>query len=332
MVKLEQDDTLRIKHETPGSHYRLKVFMIGGLAGCTAKTVVAPLDRVKILFQTSNPEYINLSRQHFGMFKAVNAIYKGYGLRGLFQGHSMQLARIYPYAAIKFLVYEESVKFYESIRLLKNTHLAHFLAGSTAGIMSLVCAYPFEIIRVRMAYSTPHSNALSFRARDVIQTISKENAGRLPIFNFYRGFTLSLLGMIPYGGMSFLTHNFLTELARNQFKDYATISEDPNTVNSRKRKKLELRAWAELLAGGISGVVGQTCSYPFEIVRRRQQISGLKNPTEFTSAIDTARTIWMAQGYRGFFVGLTIGYIKVLPMFAVSFYTYEKLKSWLDLE
>ncbi|KAG8690667.1 hypothetical protein FRC09_011895, partial [Ceratobasidium sp. 395] len=35
----------------------IRTGIAGGTAGCIAKTVVAPLDRVKILFQTSNPEF-----------------------------------------------------------------------------------------------------------------------------------------------------------------------------------------------------------------------------------------------------------------------------------
>lgn len=42
-----------------------------------------------------------------GVFKAGRDIVKHTGLLGLFQGHSATLIRIFPYAAIKFVAYEQ---------------------------------------------------------------------------------------------------------------------------------------------------------------------------------------------------------------------------------
>lgn len=42
-----------------------------------------------------------------GAFQAGAQIYKNSGTLGLFQGHSATLLRIFPYAAIKFLAYDE---------------------------------------------------------------------------------------------------------------------------------------------------------------------------------------------------------------------------------
>jgi solute carrier family 25 protein 16 len=87
--------------------YVLRSGIAGGLAGCAAKTVVGPLDRVKILFQASNPQYAKYSGTWFGFARAMRDIYSVDGSRGLFRGHSATLLRIFPYAGIKFLAYEQ---------------------------------------------------------------------------------------------------------------------------------------------------------------------------------------------------------------------------------
>ncbi|KAJ2485565.1 coenzyme A transporter [Coemansia sp. RSA 2320] len=310
--------------------YAIKTLVIGGIAGCTAKTVVAPLDRVKILFQTHNARFVKYTGTHFGLFRASAAIYREYGVRGLFQGHSMQLARIFPYAAIKFMSYEQ-LKMVLG-KHVGDQHVRNFLAGSLCGVISVAVSYPLDMIRVRMAYLTPASGVPAERVFSVARMIYSEPAYRFGLFNFFRGFPLSLMGIIPYGGVSFLTHEYFTSLARSRFAHVAARPIDGQNSRGRRRKQRELRGWAELAAGGLSGIFAQTASYPFELVRRRMQIAGAHDPARKASAIKVVREVWNTGGVRGFFVGLTIGYVKVVPMFAASFYTYEKLKVLFDLE
>jgi len=42
-----------------------------------------------------------------GAFRAGTQIYKDTGILGLFQGHSATLLRIFPYAAVKFMAYDQ---------------------------------------------------------------------------------------------------------------------------------------------------------------------------------------------------------------------------------
>lgn len=69
--------------------YIVKSLFAGGIAGCCAKTCIAPLDRIKILFQTSNPSYTKYSGKFFGVFKAIHEIRTQYGVMALFQGKSL---------------------------------------------------------------------------------------------------------------------------------------------------------------------------------------------------------------------------------------------------
>ena len=50
------DGTTKL-HQKDSVEYFLRSMLAGGTSGCVAKTIVAPLDRVKILFQGNSPQY-----------------------------------------------------------------------------------------------------------------------------------------------------------------------------------------------------------------------------------------------------------------------------------
>lgn len=56
------------------------------------------------------------------------------------------------------------------------------------------------------------------------------------------------------------------------------------------------------------------------------QVGGAVGDGQRHGIIETGRKIWLERGFRGFWVGLTIGYIKVVPMAATAFFVYERLK------
>ena len=128
--------------------YVLRSGLAGGVAGCVAKTVVAPLDRVKILFQASNPDFQKYAGTWSGAFRAVSLIYREHGVRGLLQGHSATLLRIFPYAAINFMTYDQA----EALLMPTpetQTNARRFAAGAISGVTSVLFTYPLELVRVR---------------------------------------------------------------------------------------------------------------------------------------------------------------------------------------
>lgn len=62
--------------------------IIGGLAGMIAKSVVAPVDRIKILFQVST-ERFSVS----GVVKTMGRIHREEGIAGLWKGNSATMLR-----------------------------------------------------------------------------------------------------------------------------------------------------------------------------------------------------------------------------------------------
>ncbi|KAI1302273.1 mitochondrial carrier domain-containing protein [Xylaria venustula] len=333
-----------------GADYIIRSFVAGGVAGCAAKTTVAPLDRVKILFQTSNPQFAKYTSSWVGLGRALKDIYGQHGVVGLFRGHSATLLKIYPYAAIKFVAYEQYRALIIGSARHQETWFRRFGAGALAGLTSVLFTYPLEVIRVRLAFET---SVKSSSLLDICKKIYHEHplptkpatastttgamaaatvqavAPRSGIINFYRGFSTTMLGMIPYAGMSFLTHDTIGDIFRSApLRKHATL---PQPSNAPADKAAPLRAWAELTAGGVSGAVSQTISYPLEVIRRRMQVAGAVGDGRRLRIAETAGIIFRERGVPGFFVGLTIGYVKIIPMAAVSFYTYERTKTLLGI-
>jgi solute carrier family 25 protein 16 len=62
------------------------------------------------------------------------------------------------------------------------------------------------------------------------------------------------------------------------------------------------------------------------------QVGGLLNPDKFIGFVETTKEIYRLKGLKGYYVGLSIGYVKVVPMVAVSFTVYERMKRALDID
>lgn len=349
--------------------YIIRSGLAGGLAGSCAKTLVAPLDRIKILFQTSNPEFIKYRGTFGGFIDAGKRIWKADGVMGLYQGNSMTLLRIFPYAAIKFVAYEQIRTF-----LIPNdsyeTAARRFMAGSLSGLASVFFTYPLDLVRVRLAFETRnlshsqihhhHKEFMAHRRGRIFSTVSLIYNENPPIkttdpswlklmrksfpspinhlANFYRGFAPTILGMIPYAGVSFYTHDLLHDILRSKWLAKYTVqsTNHQNVVVKKKGKssresRAPLKAYAQLFAGGLAGLCSQTAAYPFEVIRRRMQVGGAINQGQFLSFKNTAKLIYRENGLQGFFVGLSIGYMKVVPMVACSFFVYERMKKFLGI-
>ncbi|KAL1409682.1 coenzyme A transporter [Vanrija albida] len=325
ITRLWNESRHRAKTDKQSWDYVITSGVVGGIAGCVAKTAIAPLDRVKILFQTSNTDFRKYAGTPAGLLHATAKIYHTTGIRGLLQGHSATLLRVFPYAGIKFMFYDWIEKI-----LIPSPEMwtpgRYFLSGASSGVAAVLLTYPMELVRVRMAYQTSASERTTLR--QAIKIIYKEAEVKptgpstsgvsaftrsLPFYPFYRGFSVTLLGMIPYAGVSFLTYGTM----KSKLPDYVPYFRNRHTQR-------------DLFCGAVAGLISQTASYPFEVVRRRMQVGGAKGG-QGVSWRQAVQAIYASRGWRGFYVGLTIGYIKVVPMTSISFATWQLLKRLLDL-
>lgn len=373
-------------------NYVLRSGFAGGIAGCVAKSAIAPLDRVKILFQAQNPEFQKYSGRWLGVFQAGRDILRSDGPSALFQGHSATLMRIFPYAAIKYMAYDK-LHFYLMPTKQSETSSRLFLAGSASGVLSVFLTYPLELIRVRLAFETkrkrqkgglrriigmiyregtteaPFSSDARKRAARMAQAAQQANlstsatsavtaaassassiesalratdpnvpssavpAGnkllaKYPILKFYRGFSVTVMGMIPYAGTSFLVFGRCKTLLQDLFPPSEPSADTPG---SRRQWFWPSKTVVDLSAGALAGALSQTAAYPFEVIRRRQQVGGIIRPGAMLGMWETAAWIYKTSGWRGFYVGLSIGFLKVVPMTSISFAVWLGMKRQMGI-
>ena len=88
--------------------------------------------------------------------------------------------------------------------------------------------------------------------------------------------------------------------------------------------------------GGVAGAVGQTAAYPLDVTRRRMQLAKMVPETSRFSSAGLVRTlvlVYREDGVaRGLYRGMSVNYVRAVPMMAVTFSVYETVKQKLGLE
>ncbi|KAK3682179.1 mitochondrial carrier domain-containing protein [Podospora appendiculata] len=298
---------------TPVEHFRgaisqpvVAAFCAGGVAGAVSRTVVSPLERLKILFQVQS---VGRDAYKLGVGKALMKMWKEEGWRGFMRGNGTNCIRIVPYSAVQF----GSYNFYKR-RLFERhpgdslTPLMRLTCGGMAGITSVTFTYPLDIVRTRLSIQSASFAELGARPQrlpgmwETLLVMYKTEGGFAAL---YRGIVPTVAGVAPYVGLNFMTYEWM--------RQYLTLDGDQNPSAARK-----------LLAGAVSGAVAQTCTYPFDVLRRRFQINTMSGMGyQYKSLTDAVRSIITQEGVKGMYKGIVPNLLKVAPSMASSWLSYE---------
>lgn len=86
-------------------------FLAGGAAGAVSRTVVSPLERLKILFQIQS---VGREEYKLSVGQGLAKMWREEGWRGFMRGNGTNCIRIVPYSAVQF----GSYNFYKRVRRL----------------------------------------------------------------------------------------------------------------------------------------------------------------------------------------------------------------------
>ena len=268
-------------------------FLVGGFTAAIAKTATAPIERVKLVIQTqdANEEMKKKGLRYKGIMDCFFGIVKNDGASALWRGNFANVIRYFPTQALNFAFkdfYKRTFNPYNPKTDGIKFFIGNILSGGAAGATSLCVVYPLDFARTRLAADMGSGQDRQFKGPfDCISKIFKSDG--LP--GLYRGFGISVLGIMAYRGCYFGLYDTGKEIV---------LPKDANVFVKF--------VFAQFVTG-TSGVF----SYPFDTVRRRlMMMSGMKKSkgpvdeskiVHYKGTVDCFQKILANEGFQGFFKG-----------------------------
>jgi Mitochondrial carrier protein len=85
----------------------------GGIAGLVSKTIVAPMERVKLLLQVQHTStQISADQRYKGMLDCFSRVYREQGVTSFWRGHVASVTRYFPSQALNFALRDRYMTHY----------------------------------------------------------------------------------------------------------------------------------------------------------------------------------------------------------------------------
>eukprot|EP01002_Notosolenus_urceolatus_P005400 NODE_2436_length_1117_cov_100.552434_g2022_i0.p1 GENE.NODE_2436_length_1117_cov_100.552434_g2022_i0~~NODE_2436_length_1117_cov_100.552434_g2022_i0.p1 ORF type:complete len:299 (+),score=96.74 NODE_2436_length_1117_cov_100.552434_g2022_i0:86-982(+) len=264
--------------------------LIGGTAGAISKTIMAPVERIKLLLQTqsSNPEVISGRVQPYkGIGDCFTRVSKEQGPKAFWRGNLVNCLRYAPQqgSALAFNdainkampAYNHNTDFWKSF----GTKL---FAGGLAGAIANTICYPFDFARTRLASDLKVGKPQFAGIFDCLaQTVRKQG-----VTGLYTGWSVTVAGAFVYRA--------------GQLGCFKQIQD----FNPYKHDKGMIGVFSSFLAVTAARTVVMPFNYPFDTVRRRMMLESEKPKAEklYKGSFDCFFKVLKAEGFAGMYKGM----------------------------
>jgi len=293
-------------------------FGIGGASGAFAKTLTAPIERVKLIIQTqdANPKIRSGEvKRYTGIGNCFSRVASEQGIMAFWRGNFTNVIRYFPTQAFNF-AFKDSIKKLFPKYSPKNEFGKFFLvqmaSGALAGAGSLCIVYPLDYARTRLA-SDVGTGTRDFKGLG--DCLVKTASGPKGILGLYNGFGVSVVGIIPYRGVYFGLYDSLRE--KNPFK-----------------KDLGIKGIASKFAvAQATAICAGYASYPFDTVRRRLQMQSEKPKEQwvYKGTMDCFAKVTKEEGMSALFKGAGANALRTVGS-ALVLVLYDQIQGMLGIE
>jgi len=264
--------------------------VVGGSIGAVAKTVMAPVERVKLLMQTqdSNPKVISGEVPRYsGIFDCFRRVNAEQGPLSFWRGNLVNCLRYAPQqgSALAFndLINNMFPNYNSKTDFWKSVGVKLFSGGLAGAIANTVC-YPFDFARTRLASDVGKGKAQFKGITDCIVTTVRQQG----ITGLYTGWSVTVAGAFVYRA--------------GQLGLFKQIQD----MNPYKDDKGTLGAVAAFAAVTTARTVIMPFNYPFDTVRRRLMLESEKPVAQrvYKGSIDCFMQVMKKEGAAGMYKGM----------------------------
>lgn len=229
-------------------------FLVGGVAAAVSKTIVAPIERVKLLLQVQDAsQSIEAAYRYKGMGDCFQRVYKEQGPLSFWRGNWTNVIRYFPTQALNFACkdfYKKTLNPFNQKSDPVKFFIGNMLSGGAAGSTSLCFVYPLDFARTRLAADVGSGKEREFTGLiNCIKNIATKDGPA----GLYRGFGMSVVGIFVYRAFYF----GLFDTGK------VILFEDMKSANI-------FLVW--VFAQTVTTLAG-IASYPLDTVRRRLQMT-----------------------------------------------------------
>jgi len=264
--------------------------LLGGSIGAVSKTVMAPVERVKLLMQTqdSNPDVLSGKVQRYsGIGDCFRRVRAEQGMSAFWRGNLVNCLRYAPQqgSALAFndLLNNMFPNYNSNTDFWKSFGVKLFSGGLAGAVANTIC-YPFDFARTRLASDVGKGKGQFSGIWDCISKTVRAQG----ITGLYTGWTVTVMGAFVYRAGQLGCFK--------QIQDLNPYAKD--------------KGWK----GGVSSFVAVTTArsvimpfnYPFDTVRRRMMLQSEKPLADrvYKGSLDCFFQVLKKEGAKGMYKGM----------------------------
>jgi len=252
----------------------------GGVSASIAKTINSPLEVAKLIRQTQ-PERFS------GLTQLLIQLPKEEGIKALWAGNFTNVMRYFPTQALNFAFKD----LYKDMMMPKGQKFTGFeaavrsmIAGGAAGASSMFFVYPLDLARTLL--STDKKSKDGKKKYQGLGHVLKITYAEGGFVGLYKGFAISVAGIIPYRAVYFGGYDTLKAMF---------LGKDSNF-------------FAKWAVAQTNTIIAQFITYPIDTIRRTLMKSGEKDHNgvasrKFKNSWECFMWLLKERGVKGIYGG-----------------------------